>query len=171
MALNDEIITLSDVREYEDVDANYSTIRFSGFLKQIQNNNLRKLLGAELWLDFFNNISDAKYVTLINGEEYEFNGETILYPGLKPFLVFNMLTKIIIKGDVFHTNRGNFNYNPETAQPIEKIQLKETKGDYLISIKFYENEVIKYLNENTTTYPLWNGKRQSQETDFEFNII
>ncbi|MHA2367047.1 MAG: DUF6712 family protein [Candidatus Hodarchaeales archaeon] len=171
MALNDPIITISDVRQYEDVDQNYSSERFSGFLKQIQNNNLRKLLGAELWLDFFENISDSKYTTLISGENYSYNGETIYYPGLKPFLVFNMLTKIIVGGDVFHTNRGNFKYNPETAQPIEKYQLQEKKTDYLTTEKFYENEIIKYLNEKSSTYTLWNGKSQSNETDFTFKIV
>jgi len=171
MALNDPVITLTDVRTYEDVDKEYSSTRFSGFLTQVQNKELRELLGDELWLDFFDNISDTKYQTLISGENYTENGETIYYPGLKPFLSFCMLLKIITKGDVFHTNRGNFQYNPETAQSAEKYTIQQTTGDYQLSIKFYENEVIKYLNQKTSTYTLWDAKRETDQTDFQFNIV
>jgi len=93
MALQDPIITISDVRTIRDVDATYSEDRFTGYLNEIQDIYLKQLLGDALWYDFFNNIGDAKYQTLIDGETYTYSSETIYYPGSVSYTHLTLPTK------------------------------------------------------------------------------
>jgi hypothetical protein len=163
MALGDALITLAEVRAYRDVDASFSSDRFAGFLKSVQEINLKQLLGDALWLDFFTNIADAKYVTLLNGENYTYNDETVYYPGLKPFLIWSWLINLPIDGNVHHTQSGEVSYLREVTQMPSKYQINQVLEDYKTNALNERNNIVQYLNTKRATYPLWN-------TDDEINI-
>lgn len=171
MALGDELIDLTEIRKYRDVDAGFSSFRFSAFLKQVQEQDLKDVLGAELWLDFFKNSPDAKYQTLIDGEEYVSAGETVLYTGLKPFLVWSWLSKLPIEGNVHHTQSGDFSYLHDVTSKPTKAEIMHVKEDYKTSALIERNEIVRYLNENVSTYPQWNYKNKENRSSVQFDII
>ena len=171
MALGDEIITLADVRQYRDVDQGYDSQRFSGFLREVQETDLRQLLGDELWLDFFDNIGDTNYQRLIDGDRYEYAGEIIYYPGLKPFLIWAWLGKLPLEGNVHHTQSGDFSYMRETTMRPMGAESRQAKENYKKNSLIESNKIKLFLNQNNTDYPLWDDKDLRNQTNFQFDII
>jgi hypothetical protein len=171
MALGQELITLDNIREYRDVDTGYSAVRFSAFLKQVQEQDLRNLLGEELWLDFFLNINDSKYQTLLIGEQYVENGETVLYNGLKPFLIWSWLSKLPIDGNVHHTQSGDYAYLHDVTAKPSKYEILQIKEDYKESALIEINNITRYLNQKSKIYTKWDSEDINNVTDFTFDVI
>ncbi len=171
MALKDQIITIAEIREYRDLDAGFDPVRFNGFLQEVQNVNLQDLLGPELWYDLFTNIGVAKYVTLINGEAYTVLGETVYYPGLKPFLIWAWLSKMPSEGDVHHTQSGEVSYLREVTRTPSSSALNYARENYKKNMMIERNKIIKYLNEKNDIYPLWDDKSEKKITNLQFDII
>ncbi len=171
MALNDPLIALSDIREYRDVDVNYDPVRFTGFLNEVQNVDLRELLGDALWLDFFENLTDANYLLLLNGENYIYNGDTVHYPGLKPYLVWTWLNILPLEGNVHHTQSGDVSYLRDVTSPPSKAALNQAKENYKKNMLVEQNKIVQYLNTKSSEYPLWVGKRQTDQTGLNFSFV
>ena len=171
MALGDLLITIDDVRGYRDVDISYSTERFNSFLKDVQENELKDLLGDALWLDFFKNITDAKYIDLLNGKEYTYNNQTILYQGLKPFLCWAWLLKLPLEGNNHHTQSGDFAYIHDTVSRPSKYEVMQVTESYKSSKIVQRNGVIRFLNENSQDYALWASSYENNSSDLAFDFI
>lgn len=171
MALNDPIITLAEVRQYRDVDSSYDSTRFAGFLRGVQDQDLRELLGDALWYDMFITDFAAPYDVLIDGESYEYNNETIYYPGLKPFLIWSWLSKLPLEGNNHHTQSGDVAYLRDVTQaPSAKI-MNQVKEEYKRNAAIEANKIIQYLNQKRSTYPLWDSKDKKNESSYQFEII
>lgn len=170
MALNDKLITIADVRVYRDISANYDTTRFNAMLLEIENIDLRRLLGDEFWYDFFINISATKYQTLLTGESYTYNGETIYYFGLKLYLIWKVLTKIAIEANVHHGDFGNKSFIDPANLP-SKWEMNEVIEGYKSNALECQNNIIQYLNEKSSTYTLWDNKNQRSITSLTLDII
>jgi hypothetical protein len=57
-------------------------------IAQVEAEILLKLFGDAMYLDYVNNKTQAKYVSLINGVEYNNGYNTVKYNGLKVMLVY-----------------------------------------------------------------------------------
>ena len=171
MALGDELITLSNVRQYRDVDTQYDPVRFSAFLKEVQEHDLKELLGDALWLNFFENITDINYATLLNGVEYTYNNQTILYSGLKPFLVWAWLAKLPLEGNLHHTQSGDVSYLRDITASPSKSVMNQALENYKQNKLVERNKIIQFLNTNPNTYPLWESDYQQNTTNLQFDII
>lgn len=171
MALNDKIITISDVRTYRDLSANYSDSRFNAILLEVQNQQLRNLLGDELWLDFFLNITDSKYVTLKTGESYSYNSETVYFFGLKPYLIWSVLAIIALEGNVFFGDAGNKTFDELTAPKPAKWEINEIVEGFKTNAADQANNIIQYLNQKASTYTKWNSKNQSNITNKTLDVL
>lgn len=171
MALNDKLITITDVRTKRDVDTNFSDDRFNGFLSEVQDGDLQELLGPELWLDFFENIEDAKYVTLLDGETYECSGKTVYYPGLKPFLIWAWLGLLPLEGNVHHTQSGDVSYLRDVTQSPSKASMNQAKENYKKNMLIENNKIVQYLNEKSDVYPLWVNTDKVNETSLTIDFI
>jgi hypothetical protein len=171
MALNDQLITIDNVRDLKAVSINLDTADFDAYLKRVQDTMLKELLGDALWYDFFINITESKYVNLLNGTTYTYNSETIYYPGLKPFLSYSWLILYLTEGNINHTEAGNYQYDPATGLPLQAAQKRQGSGSYKTDQSKERNNILRYLNENDSTYPLWKGKRTDNPTQSIIDII
>lgn len=161
------LINIEDVRKYRDIDPKYDQDKFNGFLRDIQRRNLRDLLGPALYRDFMENSTSTKYANLLNGTNYEYDGDTIDYYGLIPVLVYWILAKMTREGGLYNANYGPVEFVDNPQQNFQTAKMKEsTAQDYMISASEYENEVIRFLDEHNTTYTLWEYKKQSSGTQF-----
>lgn len=171
MALGQELITLDDVRNYRDVDKSYSTVRFSGFLKEVQEGDLRNLLGDSMWYEAFNTDFAAPYNVLLTGEPYTYNNETVFFDGIKPFLVWAWLSKLPLEGNVHHTQSGDVSYMREVTSQPNKAALSQAKENYKKNILIERNKIIQYLDTKSDNFPLWVPKNKQNESNYQFNII
>ncbi|GAG29152.1 unnamed protein product [marine sediment metagenome] len=158
------LFQLSDVQAVRDVSQIYDTARFNTFAQSAQDEQLRVWLGDALYLDLVTSPSDAKYVTLLDGETYTKNGKVIKFYGLKKYLSFVWLSINAIEGDDFQAEIGTINFNqPNTSFPKSK---SVTSKKYIADSIVYKNNAIDYLNEKKSTYTLWEGGASDNKTKF-----
>jgi hypothetical protein len=155
------LIDVEDVRDYSDLQSLYNTDRFDTYVNRAQKRELRDLLKDALYYDMFLKVTDidtiaAPYSVLVNGTTYTYNGETIQYYGIKPFLVFHFLALLVIEDNTFFTDSGPQMFqNPDLYARAKN--LKELKNEFLAEAARYGNEVIKFLEEHKSTYTKWEG--------------
>lgn len=164
MALNDQLITIADVRGFKGVSVNIDTTDFSAYLKRVQNTGLRELLGDALWYDLFINKTETKYANLIHGCSWTYNSQTVYYNGLKPFLSYSWLILYGLEGNVQHTNAGNYTFDPETGLPLKTIDRNQSVSSYRTEQSIERNNILLFLNNNTATYTLWQSKSRENPT-------
>ena len=164
------LITNSDVQTYRRIDPNFNSDRFDAFAMDVQRKNLRELLGDSLYNDFFSGYphsSGTDYYKLLNGTDYTYNSNTIHCYGIKPVLVFWWLALATREGDLFTANHGNIQFVNNQQQMYESSKEKDRiAGSYMQTANMYANDLIQYLNENNSLYPLWEGDSEQNSVDF-----
>lgn len=164
------LITNSNVQVYRSIDPTYETGRFNGFAMEAQRDNLRGLLGDSLYLDFFSGYPHAsgdKYEKLLNGDTYTISSQSIKYYGLKPLLVYWWLSIATREGDMFTANHGSIEFVDNPQQTYQRAKDRDRIADsYMQTAVQYSNDLVQYLNEKSSTYPLWCGKNEENPTDF-----
>lgn len=169
------LITISDVQAFREISPNIKIERFDAFQMEVIKTNLKQVLGEALYFDFFDDFSEEspqtqKYIDLLDGKDYEYSGETIQYHGLKPFIIFHWLALFAREGDLFQASYGNVNF---TNNPQQPFQLSKDKDkivyNFLSKATEFQNEIIKFLNENSSEYSLWNG--DDEKSSEQHNLI
>lgn len=161
------LITKDIVRQYRKIDPKIDQDKFDGYAMDVQRRNLRELLGQSLYYDFFNNITEQKYIDLRDGKTYEYGGKTVQYYGLLPLLSYWWLSVAAREGDLFHSNVGAIQFTNNPQQSFETAKNKERiAGNYMETAQTYANDTIKFLNEHSSDYPLWIGGKQENRTKF-----
>ena len=162
------LITITDVRTYRQVDSKFDATRFASFVQEVQRKNLRGLLGDALYYAFMNDArATGIYANLLNGKTYDYGGNTVQYYGLKPMLCYWWLAIAAREGELFHANIGavQFVNNPQNNFEVAKEKERIASG-YMATAQDYANDVIKYLNQYSSTYPLWSSTEEKSSTQF-----
>lgn len=161
------LIQISDVQIYRRIDTNFDSNRFAALANEVQRVNLRDLLGQNMYYDFFDNITAAKYVSLRDGGSYTFNGSTIQYFGLKPALSYWWLAKAVMGGDLFISDYGAIEFSNNQQQSHESYRMKQQAiMDLNGKAQTYANDIIRYIIEHSSNYPLYEGEGQKGVTQF-----
>lgn len=115
---------------------------FDSFAQQIQDEYLKLLMGFELWYDYEQNITDAKYVTLNDGipEGYDDNGTQRELKGIISMLPYFFYFRYQTDLQTFQSTLGDY-------QPlIENAGKPETKGTLVKKqVNAYNKGVAMYL--------------------------
>jgi len=169
------LITIADARAKTTVSKNLNADTFAAFVANVQDISLQNLLGSALFYDLEQNIAEQKYVDLIDGVEYtDLNGQTVYFPGLKPYIIWQFAADYLIDGRVKHADIGSTTVDytrfiPPNSSGAEMFE--RTRQNYLARAAHYANEIKKYLNSSTSKYPLWRGKAESKLNNFQYNVI
>lgn len=176
---NQILITIDDVKEHRKISGLTDPEEFSAFARDAQRVNLRDLFGLDMYYDFFNDFAGGvpqsqEYLDLLNGVIYEYNDEDIEYLGLKPYLSFLWLYLYTLEGDNKHTSYGSATFvnNPQQHFTGSSTSLKqENAANYKERAVIYRNDIIRFLSENSSSYPLWNGASQQDRTSMSIIIL
>lgn len=163
------LITITDVRTYRQVDSKFDATRFAAFCQDIQRGNLRSLLGDALYKGLMDSDrTSGIYLDLIAGKDYTYGGESIHFYGIKPMLCYWWLALATREGDLFLSNVGAFGYSNNPQQNFESAKEKERIAtNYVQMAQGYANDSIKFLDANSSDYPLW----QSNSSEIEKSNI
>lgn len=157
---------VNDIRAFSDT---FDKGKFDAWVKDIQRTQLSQILGKSLWTDMFNNLTDAKYITLIDGEQYlNTENELINYFGLKPFIIYHFLALFMSEGALSFSNTGAQTFNEEQSTLATAEGIRNRYKEQAVQVG---NDVITYLEDNSTTYPLWKSRARNNRTDFVLNVI
>ena len=163
-----QLITISDVSTYRKIDPKFNEEKFNSYVTDVQRKNLRNLLGAALYYAFMNDArASGIYKTLLDGTTYAYNNETIEYYGIKPYLVYNWLALATREGALHITTHGavNFTNNPQLHFEASK-EKERIASNYQQTAQDYGNDIIKFLNNNNSDYPLWKSDQETNTTEF-----
>ena len=165
------ILKLADAQDYIDVSDNFTTERFERFATRAQETPLRELLGDAIYYLLYNDLNEdgvpqtEPYIKLVNGETYDYDGDTVQYFGLKPFLSFNWGAVNTREGDNFASDYGNiyFDDNPQdNMRKLSQGSLDRLNSSYMKEVTSYRNNIVQYLNDNETDFPTWDGRIENK---------
>jgi len=158
------LITISDVQQYRQIDSKFNQNRFDTFCQEIQRKNLRGLLGDKLYYAFMADTRTAGiYKELLDGKEYS----GMNFYGLKPILCYWWLAIAARESDLFHSNVGAIQFTNNPQQNFETAKEKERIATgYMETAQTYANDCINFLSANASNYPLWIASSEVNQTNF-----
>jgi hypothetical protein len=130
---------------------------FEQLQEEVENKELRKLLGPALLYDIQQNPTDAKYVLLLDGDTYEdCNGNTVSFEGIRFQLSYMNYSKYVGISNIADTFTGMVVQNRAETTAVSEGGIKREQLDAR-EIALQDFELMEgYLNENDDTYTLWN---------------
>lgn len=115
--------------------------------------------------------TETKYINLLNGSDYEFEGNKIRYFGLRAFIGWKLLATFVLDGSIKHSDIGNFSIKSMNFDLPNTGDKYAAKSIYLQNSTREENKIINYLNENSSSFPLWNCKIDENIQSYSINVI
>jgi hypothetical protein len=129
---------------------------FEQLQEEVENKELRKLLGAALLYDIQQNPIDAKYVNLLDGDTYQdCDGNTIEFQGIRFQLSYMNYSKYVGVSNLADTFTGfQVQNRNETTAASDGAKIREQLDAREIALQDFEL-MEGYLNENDDIYTLW----------------
>lgn len=157
------LINADDIREYKPLSKNVDEAdRIDQYIREAQVMDLKPILGRKLYYDFIENYTDAKYLDLLNGAEYDEDGVTVQFEGVKPILVYYSFARILQYYGSNPTRFGLVKKLAENSEPLSTKEIQAMISQAKAGAISYQDELFRFLNENTDTYPLWKGQKGAQ---------
>lgn len=130
------LIDIDDVRGIRQIDKNYSTVAFDALVYEVQRKFLLPTIGYDLYKDLLANLSESKYVNLLDGAEYSYNGKNKYYYGVKQYIIYKFLEIYAKEGKVKLQEKGrsqlisDFTTNQDTRLSQDVInQYKDSANE------------------------------------------
>jgi hypothetical protein len=129
---------------------------FEQLQEEVENKEMRKLLGPAFLYDIQQNPTDAKYVNLLDGDTYtDCNGNTVEFQGIRFQLGFMNYSKYVGISNLADTFTGMVTQNRTETTPASEGAVKREQLDAR-EIALQDFELMEgYLNENDDIYTLW----------------
>lgn len=147
-------------------DVDFDTV--DPYILEAQFFDLRPVLNDAFYTDFLKRINDdvdplfGVYQELLNGKEYaKSDGVVIRFPGIRPFLVYSAFNRLIQEHSVNVTRFGMVVKSSDQSQPADAAAIRIRMNSAKDRAAAYQVEVIKFLTELKTTYPIWDNEGQS----------
>lgn len=115
--------------------------------------------------------TENKYTKLLNGTSYLNDGETIAFNGLRGFIGWTFLAILLADANVKHSDTGNFSITSNNFERPSNAAINAAKSTYLSNSAREENHIIDYLNTNSSSFPLWNSKSETNIENSSFIVI
>ena len=133
------------------------TTNFEQLQKEVEDQDLRKLLGAAFLYDIQQNPTDAKYISLLDGDIFQdCNDNTVQFKGIRYQLSFMNYGDYVSISSHADTFTGMVQQNRTETTPLSEGAIKREQGRAR-EIAMTDFNVMKiFLNDNPDTYPLWN---------------
>jgi hypothetical protein len=123
---------------------------------EVETKDLRKLLGPALLLDIQKNPTDAKYVDLLDGLEYEnANGDTVKFEGIRYQLAYMNFSKYVFESRVADTMTGFVKKVRTESEDLSQGDIRRIQIDAQEMAMADFDLMAAYLDDNTETYTLW----------------
>lgn len=168
------LISITDFTNNKYLSQNLDARDVDPVIDEAQEFDLKPVLGRELYLDFINNLSDAKYQDLLNGKEYTPTGYTnpVKFVGVKEVLKYYIYARMVLLDGVKNTNSGFVQKTLENSTRLSGTQRTQMIAQARSGARAYEDEMVFYLNNFYTTYTLWKcSVRKNQGFGFRIKAI
>ena len=149
------LITKTDITKYWHMGKNLNDDRINPHILRAQQAELKPFLGDALYFDFVTNMSEDKYVTLLNGGEYEYQNNTVFFGGAKPLLAAWAYSRIVGNNQIFVGRGGVTMKDTEESTQHPNPLVQQRDRDAQSEAIRLQHELWLFLDQNRTTYPLY----------------
>jgi hypothetical protein len=154
------LVQRSDITDYRSLSANLNVEKkLNPFILAAQNMDLKGLIGNAflnaLVKDFSGSPSLATYSDLFNGSEWTCSGKQYKHHGLKSVLSLFSYARYVIDSNSESTAFGTQEKKNEYSDQIEWRKLTAMQENAEQEALAYWEDVKQFLNDNSSSYPLW----------------
>ncbi len=154
------LISLSDFTPYKAISSNINaTKKLEPYILEAQEFDLRPILGEELYnalvADFELSPPLQTYADLFNGCTWTIAGHTYKHDGLVPALCYFAYARYKLNSNTEDTAFGTVVKRNNESEPASEKQVNRQSDQARTGAMAYMNRVIKFLDDNSTDYPLW----------------
>ena len=172
------LITQDDLKEVRPA-AEFDEVRIEPFIREAQRTNVRPVLNDALYLELIDRFDDPdvqynKYRDLIQGKRYTKDGYTILFDGLKWMLSYYVLVLLVTDNPLNFVRFGVVKKIVNQSEPLTPQEMTLAINSLKSTALIYQNNLIRFLEDNSDDYPLYNYKKSSQsavKTSFSFGKL
>ncbi len=164
------LVTIQDIQEIRPL-AQLDVKRVDPYITEAQENDLRPVLGDALFYDFITNYAAAKYRDLLNGKTYTKDGYSIFFPGVKPMLCYFALARITQNNAINLTSYGAVQKTVQGSEAVDARILGALVTELRDVANSYQSRVVEFLQNDPTTYPLYNATSSKSESSFGLNFF
>jgi hypothetical protein len=149
------ILTYSQQIAIKKISANNQS-RYAAIELEVENSELRELLGTPLLQDLQQNASTALNVKLLDGTSFNnCAGNAIYHKGLRYVLAYLVYSRYISESLVSDTFTGFVQKTRQDSELLSDGRIRQLQ-EFSRKVAMSEWLTIKeYLNINSTDYPLW----------------
>ncbi|MCK9281355.1 MAG: hypothetical protein M0P71_12090 [Melioribacteraceae bacterium] len=149
------LLSLVQQQLIKKISAN-NTGRYDQIAAEVEENELRSMLGIALLQDLQDNPTSTENVKLLDGSSYEnYLGQTIKFKGLRYVLAYLNYAKYIGESFVTDTFTGFVAKNRPESELVSEGTMKRLINENR-ELAMREFDVIKeFLCLNSADYPLW----------------
>ena len=168
------LITRNDIEEFFPIGKNVPNERLLQHILRAQQSDLKPWLGSELYFLFVENFSEAIYQTLYNGGEYDYQGNTIYFGGIRQLLVAWAYARLYEANTDFVTRGGNKRKDTEESTPQEQVVTNTRNTEAQSEALRLQAEMSQFLDQNRSTYPKWQhreGAAAEARTSFRITKV
>jgi hypothetical protein len=159
------LITKSDITAlWPQLDTNTSDAKVNSYILRAQQSDLKPILGDALYYDVSSDPGSANNVLLIGGTEYEYNGNTIFFGGIKPVLSAWVYSRMMLNVNMNVGRASVVDKTTEESTPHEKALIKQRSREADSEAIRLRNELIQYLEQTQDLFPLY-GERENLNAD------
>lgn len=157
----DRLISLSTIQEFRSVSSNLGTDRIDHLIEEAQEFDIKPILGPALYLAFINGLAMSPQTTiyddLFNGKTYLDKGiqENISFKGVRAALAYYSYARLLLNQDLHVTASGLVSKEEQWSKSAEEKRIQAQVSAARAAAGALENDYIKFLNDNSTDYPIW----------------
>jgi hypothetical protein len=156
----DLLIGREEVAAVAQLSSNTKISTLQTHILNAQNIDCKQVLGNAAWTDLIKNKDEEKYQDLLNGKEYEYNGQTLSFVGLKYAIANYTFARYLLQKNVNDASFGAVVKTTDVSEPADAksiaIQVAEKKSVG----QMYLNECVAFMSAFPEVYDIYNGQFQ-----------
>ena len=138
------LIDIEDFRRKADISQNLNTDRLNANIGPTQDQFAVKVLCNELVAELLSQLPDGLSAA-----------NTTLMPYVKNFLIYKTYSRYLVGANLMATPSGMRVQSDTTSDPASNQQMVALQRQADNDANFYQDQLINFLKENETDYPLW----------------
>ena len=148
-----KLINKSDITEFFEIGKNLNASRIDTAIMLAQRNDLVPAIGEGLYFDLCETETSLND-TLIQGEDYELQGTTVYFRGIRAQIACYAYARLIRKSENRITRAGLKQKETVNSLQVDTTEENQMIRDAFSMAKKFEKQTNQYLQENISDYPL-----------------
>ena len=148
--------THTEQQTIKPIASNFAQADFVQLQKEVQVEDLQKLLGFDFYQDLIQNSGTTANAALLDGGTYEVAGVTFSYVGLKFTLAYYLYARYVKVSFKKDTAAGFVRKNLEDSRQLDRGELADYHKDFRKVAGSYWEENEKFIIANASDYPFYN---------------